>query len=259
LHPGAFTVPVQTFLSAVTSVSFAFTDENTFATASDFTVTFDWGDGTSTTVTATGSSGNFVANASHTYTALGLFTLKVTVKDHVETTTATASTTVVGGRATVDAVKGSIDAAIAAGGSKHDIDRLKDVRKKLGDALGPKLWLDDTHVQPKGGEKVFDRLKDVVHKLQDLQKDKKSDIPDDVVQGWIDSIVSVVQTLALTEIADATAAGGDAHKLADAARELTNAADELAKGHVDQAIDHYKHAWQHAEDSLARHAAVPDP
>jgi ElaB/YqjD/DUF883 family membrane-anchored ribosome-binding protein len=110
-------------------------------------------------------------------------------------------------------------------------------------------------VEPKGGDKVFDRTKDAVHKLDDLLRDKKSQIPDATVQTWIDLIVSVARTVAEVEIADAAAAGGDAHQIADAARELDKAADELARGHVDQAIDHYKHAWKHAEDAL-KHTAV---
>ena len=258
LSAGAFTVPSQSFLNVVTSVSFTFTDGNPAAPASDFTATIDWGDGSTSTATVSRSGGSFVAQASHVYVALGHYDVMVTVNDKGGSkTTAMESTTVVGGRATVDALLGPIDAAIAGATSRHDGDVLKDVRKKLVEALDPKLWLDGTHVVAKGGEKVFDRAKDVVHKLQDLQKDKKSQIPDATLQGWIDALVAVAQTLAVTEIADATSAGGNAHKLADAASELTKAANELAKGHFEQAIEHYKQAWKHAEDSLDRHGAPP--
>src|SRR5262249_26333209 len=43
--------------------------------ASDFTVNIDWGDGTTTAGTASGSGGSFTVTGSHTYTADGNFTI----------------------------------------------------------------------------------------------------------------------------------------------------------------------------------------
>jgi cyclophilin family peptidyl-prolyl cis-trans isomerase len=75
-----------------------FTDTDPNALASDFTATIDWGDGTTTTGTIAAGGGNnmFTVAGTHTYTAQGNFSPKVTVNDVVpagDVTGATASAT----------------------------------------------------------------------------------------------------------------------------------------------------------------------
>ena len=84
----------------------------------------------------------------------------------------------------------------------------------------------------KGGNKVFDRMKDAVTSCGSYRRTRKSQIPDATLQESIDSLMWSQRRSPETEIADAAAAGGDARKLAAAARELSKAADELAKGHA---------------------------
>src|SRR5207302_6562484 len=57
------------------------TTSNAVNTAGDFAVTIDWGDGTTTAGTVTGSGGSFSVNGSHTYTASGDDTITVFVND----------------------------------------------------------------------------------------------------------------------------------------------------------------------------------
>jgi uncharacterized repeat protein (TIGR01451 family) len=57
------------------------TDANTFSTAADFTATIDWGDGTTTAGTVTGSAGHFTVGGQHTYADEGAFTATVTVRE----------------------------------------------------------------------------------------------------------------------------------------------------------------------------------
>lgn len=74
-----------------------FTDTDTSTPASDFSVTIDWGDGTSaTTGSVSGSAGNFVVQGSHTYFDEGTFSAIVTIHDKQGTAaaTVTASATV---------------------------------------------------------------------------------------------------------------------------------------------------------------------
>jgi hypothetical protein len=56
-------------------------DVNPFATAGDFSVRIDWGDGTNSPGTVTGSAGNFRVLGSHTYAAPGRYLETVTVTD----------------------------------------------------------------------------------------------------------------------------------------------------------------------------------
>ena len=70
-----------------------FTDANPNATASDFTATIDWGDGTSTTGTVVAQSGGgFAVDGAHTYADEGQYTIGVTVND-VGGSTASATST----------------------------------------------------------------------------------------------------------------------------------------------------------------------
>ena len=140
---------------------------------------------------------------------------------------------------------------LLAGANKHDGDKLKDVVAKLTDAVNPVRWgVDGNHIVPKKGDEEFDRERDAVARLQEMMSDKNTVIPDATLQPLIDTLVHADQILANVAIADATAAGGDAHKLADAQQELVKAAAELAKNHFHESIDHYKAAWRHAEESV---------
>ena len=56
-----------------------FTDSNAADSAGDFTATIDWGDGTLTAGTITGSNGAFAVGGSHTYASDGNFTLATSV------------------------------------------------------------------------------------------------------------------------------------------------------------------------------------
>jgi hypothetical protein len=127
---------------------------------------------------------------------------------------------------------------------KEDGKRLDDAIKHLDKSLDPTLWADDTHLASKGN-KVFDEEREAVKKLQEIQKDKKSTIPDGDLQGFIDRIVAVDRQLAQTAVDDA--AGGNANELDKANDELAKGDAEAAAGKPTNAIDHYKHAWEHAQ------------
>jgi PKD repeat protein len=65
---------------ALTSVAVAsFT--STFSPAADFTASIDWGNGTITSGTVTGSAGNYTVTGSNTYSTKGGYTIVVTIND----------------------------------------------------------------------------------------------------------------------------------------------------------------------------------
>ena len=82
-----------TALPASTTVA-TFTDSNGSDTASDFTATINWGDGTTTAGTVSGSAGAFAVAGGHTYADEGSDTLSVTFTDTLNSTTTTPSGTV---------------------------------------------------------------------------------------------------------------------------------------------------------------------
>ena len=69
-----------------------FTDSDTVSVAGDFVATINWGDGTTTPGTVSGSTGAFQVAGTHTYTSAGSFSVVVTLNDDAPGT-ATASVT----------------------------------------------------------------------------------------------------------------------------------------------------------------------
>jgi PKD repeat protein len=76
-----------TTFSATEGASFSgdvatFTDPDTAATASEYSATIDWGDGSATTAgTIGGSAGSFSVSGTHTYTEEGSYSVSVTITD----------------------------------------------------------------------------------------------------------------------------------------------------------------------------------
>jgi hypothetical protein len=87
-------------LSRTTKVA-TFTDTNTSDTASTFTATINWGDGTTTAGAVSGSNGTFTVKGGHTYADEGSFPLGVTIIDTANNTSLPLSGTVAAAEADV--------------------------------------------------------------------------------------------------------------------------------------------------------------
>jgi len=129
--------------------------------------------------------------------------------------------------------------------NKEDGHKLDEAIKHLTKSLDPDLWVDETHLQAKHGEKVFNEEKDAVVKLVELIKNKKSTIDKDMLQGFIDRLVGADKILASTAIMEAIGAEGDAKKIEKAMEELIKG-DARALDKYASAIEHYRNAWKHA-------------
>ena len=79
--------------AAISSATVAtFTDANPNATASDFTATINWGDGTSTSGTVVAQNGgSFAVDGTHTYADEGKYAVSTTIKDVGGSTASTTS------------------------------------------------------------------------------------------------------------------------------------------------------------------------
>jgi tetratricopeptide (TPR) repeat protein len=117
------------------------------------------------------------------------------------------------------------------------------------------LWVDDNHLDPKHGKKVFDEERKAVKYLQKLIKDKKvSDSVKDVCREVIDTLVAADKLLAETALEEAKTYEGTDKKvdkeIGKAEKELGKVEKDLEKGKPDKAINHYKKAWQHAQKAI---------
>jgi uncharacterized repeat protein (TIGR01451 family) len=66
---------------AFTGTVATFTDTFTANTSDDFAASVDWGDGTTTIGTVSGSNGSFTVAGTHTYANAGIFSMQVTLRD----------------------------------------------------------------------------------------------------------------------------------------------------------------------------------
>jgi hypothetical protein len=129
---------------------------------------------------------------------------------------------------------------------KQDGKELDDAIRELTEALKPVLFLNPSHLQARGGGRVFDETKDAVNELRELLKNKKSTIPASVLQNLIDRVLLADHLLAQIATDDATAAHGKPAEVALANQELGKGDAEAARGNFPDAIEHYGAAWRHA-------------
>ncbi len=132
--------------------------------------------------------------------------------------------------------------ALLPTGKKDTDKKIRAAITHLQRSLAARYWRDDTHLKAKG-KRVFEEEKLAVDKLKAIKR------PRAAITNVIGMLVRADRLLAQTAIADATAAGGNARKLAQARTEMRKAAAELRKKHPGQAIEHYGNAWEKARQS----------
>jgi len=141
-------------------------------------------------------------------------------------------------------------------GSRQANKRICDAIQHLNESLESNLWVDDSHLNPKHGTKVFDEDDDAVANLEEILQDHK------VAQAVRDKALAIIKELAEadglladTAIKDAKALGSTdprvVHEITEAEKEFSEAMKDFAKGHYLDAIEDFKEAWTHAERALA--------
>jgi len=128
--------------------------------------------------------------------------------------------------------------------NEHDAHALDDAIRDLTHALDPSLWLDPLHVQPHGGEPVFEETKNAVKKLNDLMSDGSNTIPAATVRFYIERIMNVDQRLARIAISDAQASSANQEKLIHAMNQLNQGDADVAVGKFAEAVADYEQAWR---------------
>jgi hypothetical protein len=140
----------------------------------------------------------------------------------------------------------SVRATVTDDENGHKLD---EAVRHLTKSVTPRLWLDQTHIQGKEGEEVFDEDKQAVNELFQFVGDEKSAISDSVIFAFIDRIARADRLLALVAIGDASGKG-DARTVEQANAELSKGDSQLGQGKYGDAIERYKHAWEKAEEAL---------
>ncbi len=130
-----------------------------------------------------------------------------------------------------------------------DQEELDDVIDHLQDSLADSLWVDENHLNPKKGKKVFDEEEDAVDHLDELLEDAEdgdTDIPESILHDWIDRLVAIDRQLAVISVDEAEARGANPHKIEEDREEIEDGDEDANEGKPDKAIKHYRDAWRHA-------------
>jgi hypothetical protein len=124
----------------------------------------------------------------------------------------------------------------------------------IENSLEDALWLDDLHLDPKHGNKVFDEEKKATLELQNLIKEKK--VPDavrDLCRDAIDNLVEADALLVHVTYLEANEYAGDEKvdkELDKCVEKFEMIEKELLKEQHHKVIDHLKKVWRHAQNAI---------
>lgn len=193
---------------------------------------------------------------------VGDYTILLTVNDGlVDSTNEDTNSVVITIEAPARALKLQAVAALIVyqDESKEIAKAIKEINRSLDEG-----WVigDDSRLDPKHGNKVFDREKHAVKELMKVVKDQakgkgKNKVSDDAlaaVEAAIADLVAADRILAETALGDVEPPADDgskqskkvAREIERAEKELAKAESEIGKGRFDKAIDNFKKAWTHA-------------
>ena len=117
---------------------------------------------------------------------------------------------------------------------EKDAKRIGKAIEHIDHSLNPDYWEDDTHLDPKDGDKVF---KEEQKAVKELMKVENTDVSAEILE-----LVDIDRDLAETEINESPP-GKERTK---AEEELAKGDAEAAEGKYDKAIEHYRKAWENA-------------
>lgn len=175
----------------------------------------------------------------------GTFTFTLGVTDGL----ASASADVTAEVAVASGPRDAVNGVLAAVGLLRDTTTDRSDRRALGEiiddleeAARSRAWRDAFHLKRHHGQEVFDDLEKAVRRLEHLQDDRGSRIPNATLQAFIDPLVSAARLLATTAIAETD----DFWDRLRARHALIEGDRAAARRRFDDAVRHYGQAWRFA-------------
>jgi len=116
----------------------------------------------------------------------------------------------------------------------------------LANSLDPAYWIDQTHLELRGGNTAMNEEKLAASDLDIIMSSKDCPVDRAVLQDFINRIVKSDRLLAIVSIQDAAAAGLNPRKIAEDLATVARGDAAAAAGLYANAIEHYRNAWRHA-------------
>jgi parallel beta-helix repeat protein len=137
--------------------------------------------------------------------------------------------------------------ALLPTGNKQTDDRIGKAINSILDSMKPSYWAGDFALTGKGS-KVFDEDRKAVNELQHVTKAAGATVA--AVKESIEDLVVADEVLARAAIWAAVDGNGKPAEIAKARDEFTKAVAYQTAGNWDNAVDHFKKAWEHATRAL---------
>ena len=118
-------------------------------------------------------------------------------------------------------------------GDSNTDKKINSALEHLNHSLNPKFWNHDGIHLTKDGKGVFEEEKKAVRSLEEI-------VPRGLVIDAITALVDVDRTLATTAISESTKKASD---IAKANQEIAKGDADRDIGKYEEAINHYKNAW----------------
>ena len=135
--------------------------------------------------------------------------------------------------------------ALLPTGDMNTDKRINKAIDRIEQSLNPAWWVSNTEINNK---KVFDRERQAVVQLELVVASGAPEAGD--AQFAIDLLVEADRRLAQAAIDAAIVGGGDPGKIAQAQAQMAAAAADVADGRYNEAVNHYKSAWDKATEAL---------
>ena len=116
----------------------------------------------------------------------------------------------------------------------------------LQNSLKPAYWIDETHLQPGGGNTALNEEKLAVNKLGVIMDSKECPVDPTLLKGLVNRILQSDRLLAIIANQEAASAGLKPKKIAEDLDQVAKGDQEAIAERYANAIEHYRNAWRHA-------------
>ena len=231
------------------------------------TATINWGDGLVEAGAVIQGSESGIVAGSHLYALPGTYAVTVTITDDDQGVDSDVFTVTVLGPVDLKERTVQVLESLLPGVGKDQKKQIEKAIKEVDGSLSPELWIDAAHVDPKQGHEVFSKEREAVKILDELLKKPKGLAPAQlaVISSAIGDLVEADRLLALTLLNETTGLDALDPKRQDKVdKELAEAWVEIGKGDAerdasefDDAVQHYRKAWEHATHGISEAALAP--